>query len=163
MRTLAAFALVLLFAACQAPSAEMTEAEIAQIEREVMEWGEAWMDAWAAGTPEDRCGATQAFIHPDHVAFLTGGAPHTKAGWFDYCMSTQENWLSYTGRWTDTTVRVLSPDAAIFLARFDATWVRADETVFAFPAGAQLILVERTAAGWGLTLFENSNGPRAEG
>ena len=38
MRAFAAFFVLLLVVGCQAPPVEMTEAEIAQIEAEVMEW-----------------------------------------------------------------------------------------------------------------------------
>jgi hypothetical protein len=138
----------------------MTEAEMAQIQAEVMEWADTWMDGWNTGTPEDRCAALQALVHPDHVVYLTGGAAWRKADYFDYCTGAQERWRSFTGSWTETDVRVLSPDAAVFVGRFEATWVRDDETIFAYPAGAQLILAERTADGWGATLMEWSNGPR---
>jgi hypothetical protein len=139
--------------------AEMTEAEIAQIEAEVLEWAEAFMDGWEAGTPDARCEANLALVHPDHVTYLTGGAPQRKADWFDYCMGVHENWASFTGDWTETSVRVISPDAAVFLGRYDSTGENVNGRVIRYPAGAQLILVERTADGWGFTLHENSNGP----
>lgn len=160
MRSLLSLSLLMLVAACQTAPPEMTEVELAQIEAEVMAWAEGWMDGWNTGTPEDRCAAAQALVHPDHVVYLTGGAPWKKADYFDYCMGVQQNWKSHEGAWTETDVRVLSPDAAVFLGRTETTWVRADDTIFVYPAGAQLILLERTADGWGVTLLEWSNGPR---
>jgi hypothetical protein len=144
----------------QIAAQEMTEAQIAQIEAEVLEWAEAWMDSWNVDV---HCDATLPLIHPDHVVELTGGAPLKKAEWLEYCKRTNANIAGFTGVWTDTSVRVLSPDAAVFLGRFDGTWEYPDGRTNHRPAGAQLILVERTAEGWGLTLFENSNGPLAEG
>ena len=46
MRTLSAFAVLLLFAACQTGPPEMTEAEIAQIEAEVLVAMEANFEGW---------------------------------------------------------------------------------------------------------------------
>jgi hypothetical protein len=67
---------------------------------------------------------------------------------------------SFTGEWTDKDVRVLSSDAAVFLGRVSGTFEYLDGSpARRYPAGAQLILVERTATGWGITLAENSNGP----
>jgi hypothetical protein len=162
MRTLFAVAVLLLVAACQAPPAEMTEAEIAQIEAAVLERAEAYLDAWAAGTPEDRCRATQAFFHPDHMVYLTGGAPQGRADHFDYCMGGQEDWRTFTGGWTETSVRVVSPDAAMFLGRMDNTWEHATGRIDHYPAGAQLLLFERAAEGWMITMYEWSNGPIEE-
>ena len=45
MRTLAAFAVLMLVTGCQAPPAEMTEAEIAQIKAEVLSMGDQWLAA----------------------------------------------------------------------------------------------------------------------
>ena len=49
MRTLAAFAVLLLVAACQTPPAEMTDAERAQIEAEVTGMANRLMDLWNTG------------------------------------------------------------------------------------------------------------------
>jgi hypothetical protein len=163
MKRLIAFAGLVLLVGCQAPPAEMTEAEIAQIEAEVLEWADVWMAAWNAGPPPDRCEAALPLVHPQHVVRLSGGQPQTKADWLDYCVNFQENWPSHAAEWIDTDVRVISADAAILLGRYRADWVRADETVFDYPAAAQRILVERTADGWGFTFLQNSNGPNAAG
>jgi hypothetical protein len=68
-----------------------------------------------------------------------------------------------SGSFTDMDVRVISPDAAVLIGRYDGTWEYANGNTAHYPTGAHLILVERTADGWGATLYENSNGPRSEG
>ena len=141
---------------------ELTKEQVAQIEAEVMEWAEAWMDGWEHDG-ETGCEANAALVHPDYAVHLTGGEPQGRAGWLDYCKRTNANIAGYSGSWTDMNVRVLSPDAAVFTGRWDGTFEYVSGLPRHYPAGAQLILVERTADGWGLTLFENSSGPRAEG
>ena len=139
--------------------AEMTPEEIAQIEAEVGEWAEAVMDAWGPGTTEERCGRVQAFAHPDRVVWMRGGEPRGSDGFFEYCMANQANWVSFTGEWTETNVRVLSPDAVVFIGRFSGTWVHTDGRVIRYPAGVMRHLLERTADGWGFTMQDFSNGP----
>jgi hypothetical protein len=160
MRVFALFSLFL-FAACQAPAAEMTDAEIAQIEAEVMAWAEAWMDGWE-NDGEAGCEANAPLTHPEQVVHLTGGEPQGRAGWLEYCKTANANIAGYSGSWTDMDVRVLSPDAAVFVGRWSGTFEYVSGRAFHYAAGAQLILVERTADGWGLTLFENSGGPAEE-
>jgi hypothetical protein len=152
--------LALLFIATeQTAPPEMTDAEIAQIEAEVTEFGEAWLDAWGPGTTEERCAAAQALAHPDRVVWMRGGEPRGPDGFFDYCMAIQRNWVSYTGEWTDPDVRVLSPDAVIFIGRTSGTWIHTDGRVIRYPAGVVRFLLERTADGWGFTMQDFSNGP----
>ena len=160
MRTLSAFAVLFLVTACQALPAEMTEAEIVQIEAEVLDWGEAWAAGWE---PENRCEILRALFHPDHVVHLTGGEPQGRDSWFEYCMNSYGTWVSFSGTWTDMNVRVISPDAAVLITRYDGTFEFANGTIDHRPAGGVLILVERTPDGWGATMWENSGGPRAEG
>ena len=88
MQRLMAVAGLVLLVGCQAPPAEMTEAERAQIEAEVTEWGSAWAEGWE---PENRCEILQALFHPDHVVHLTGGQPEGRDGWFENCESTTAN------------------------------------------------------------------------
>ena len=71
MRTLAAFAVMLLVAACQTAPPEMTEAEIAQIEAEVMEAMEASVDGWRQGSAE----RIMATFHPSATSWVMGTTP----------------------------------------------------------------------------------------
>ena len=160
MRTAAALAVLLLLAACQAPPPpEMTEAERAQIQIEVTEWAETMLDAMGPGTTEERCAAMQALAHPDRVVWLRGGEPRGPDGFFEYCLANQANWQGYTGEWTETDVRVLSPEAVIFTVRSSGTWLHADGRAIRYPAGVVRYLLERTADGWGFTMQDFSNGP----
>jgi hypothetical protein len=160
MRSLSAFSVLLLVAACQAPPAEMTEAEVAQIEAEVTEWSEAWMDGWG---PENRCEIITAFYHPDHANRFRGGEPRGRDGVREWCEATTGNWASFSGNWTDIDVRVISPDAAMFTGRYDGTWEYTNGGTGHYPTGSHRILVERTVDGWGATMGVYSTGPRAEG
>jgi hypothetical protein len=75
-------------------------------------------------------------------------------------MSTRARYEGgYTGNWTETDVRVLSPDAAVFLGRMSGDWKHTDGTIYRYPAGAHRLLLERTVDGWRITMAENSNGP----
>jgi hypothetical protein len=139
----------------------MTEADVAQIEAEVMEWAEVYLDRWE-GPAATGCEGVQSLFHPEHVLYLAGGEHRRIADWFDYCMGRNAAVADYSGTWTDKDVRVLSPNAAIFLGRLSHNFGRADGTSDRYPAAAQRLLVERTADGWRITMFENSNGPRAE-
>jgi hypothetical protein len=158
MRALVAVVLLALISACQAPPAEMTEAEIAQVEAEVMEWAEGFLDAWRGDT-RTGCEANLVRVHPDHVVFLRGGEPRRKADWLDWCLSTNAGLEDFIGEWTDKQVRVLSPDAAVFLGRWSGTFVEDTGRRVHHPAAVQRIMVERMADGWGITMQQWSNGP----
>ena len=79
MRALAAVTVLALVAACQAPSPEMTEADIAQIEAEVTELAEAWVNAW--NDVETDCETAIDHWHPDHMLYFSGGNRVDRAGW----------------------------------------------------------------------------------
>ena len=83
MKRLMAVAGLILLVGCQAPPAEMTEAEIAQIEAEVSGLAEAWLSAWETGGPEEYCQATQAYLHPGHVVPCPeeSGLPLVRHAW----------------------------------------------------------------------------------
>jgi hypothetical protein len=74
-------------------------------------------------------------------------------------MGPQQNYRGYTGSWTETDVRVLSPDAAVFLGQASGTWEHADGRFIRYPSSWQLMLVERTEDSWGMSILQYSNGP----
>jgi hypothetical protein len=139
-------------------SEEMTEAEIAQIEAEVREWADEFLNAWSGDT-RTGCEANLVRVHPDHVVFLRGGEPRRKADWLDWCLNTNEGLADFIGEWTDRQVRVLSPDAAVFIGRWSGTFVEESGRSIHHPAAAQRMLLERMADGWGMTFQQWSNGP----
>lgn len=151
---------ILLAMPLQTVAQELTPEQIAQIEAEVLEWGKAWADGWE---PENRCDIISALHHPDYVVRFSGGEPQRRDGWLEYCEGNMANWVSFSGIWSEMEVRVISPDAAVLIARYDGTWEYADGTTGHYPTGAHMILVERTSDGWGATIFQNFSGPRAEG
>jgi hypothetical protein len=159
MRVFGAFLILVLAVGCQAPPAEMTEAERAQIEAEVLAWSEVWEEGWE---PANRCEILRALFHPDHPVRLAGGEPQGRDGWFEFCMSNYATWVSFSGTWGDREVRVISPDAAVLITRYDGTWEFEDGTTDRRPAGVHRILLERAPDGWGATFMQNSAGPSAE-
>ncbi len=156
MRALAAVAVLLLVFACQAPPpAEMTEAEIAQIEAEVMQFSEAWMDVWA----KNDCEAGAVFLHPDNLSFLWSGQALNRAEWLEACIPIVANRESFSGSWTETSVQVLSRDAAVFVGTYSSTFSYVDDTPARhYPSSSQMGLVERTATGWVFTTIAGDSG-----
>mgnify|MGYP001822653937 CR=1 FL=1 len=159
MRVLLAVAVLMLVAACQAPPAEMTEAEIAQIEAEVMQFADDWMDAWK--DMESDCETAEAMLHPDHWVRITGSAEvRDISDWPDFCARSTATRAGFSGDWTETKVRVISPDAAVFIGTYSPTYHRTDDRPPRhYLTSVQRLLVERTDNGWGLSLMTNTNGP----
>ena len=136
---------------------EMTEAEVAQIQVEVSDLMESWMEAWRGND----CALSRDLWHPDHMAQPRGGRTGISVdGWVEQCTTQMANRASFSGEWTDTEVRVISPDAAVFSGMYTATYGYRDGSPGQhYPTAAQVMLVERTGVGWGITFFVNSNGP----
>jgi len=135
----------------------MTEAERAQIEAEVLQVAETWMDVWRAND----CESSRPLMHPTRMVVLWGGTPHSSIDeWMEYCEGSIANRAGWSGSWTDKQVRVFSTDAAVFIGTYSGTYTYRDETPARhYPVASQVILLERTGTGWGITSFENSNGP----
>ena len=92
--------------------------------------------------------------------FFSGGSRVGRDEWLDYCSQTTTNRASVSGSWTDTEVRVLSPDAAVFVGSYDSTMGYVDGTPTRhWPTANQVFLAERTANGWGISFFTNLTGP----
>ena len=72
MRTLAAVAALLVVAACQAPPAEMTEAEIAQYEAEVIQAIEGRVDGFYEALRQGDAQAAASFWTPDALVLMPG-------------------------------------------------------------------------------------------
>ena len=72
MRTLAAFAVLLLVAACQAPPPEMTEAEIAQAEAEVIQAIESRTDAYYEALLQGDAQTTASLWTSDALVLMPG-------------------------------------------------------------------------------------------
>ncbi len=157
MRMLAAVAALFLVAGCQAPPPEMTEAEIAQIQAEVGQLAEGWMNVWRAND----CALARGLWHPDHLTQpYAGTIARTVDDWIEDCNTSIANRASFSGSWTETGVRVISPNAAIFSGNWEGTFHYRDDTPPRYyPHSAQVILFERTSTGWGIVFLINSNDP----
>ena len=154
MRKLAAFAILLLVAACQAPPTGMTEAEIAQIEAEVTQRVGDWMVDWS----QNDCQVIDEYAHPELTAMLYSGEVLDRAEWKEACGPVVENRESWTTDWHEVTVRVLSPDAAVFLVNYGYTIKFTSGVHRTWPRASQGGLVERTTDGWAITLLGSSSG-----
>ncbi len=149
---IAVFALLSLRATPIAPP-EMTEAEIAQIEAEVM----ALMQEFVDGFNELDMAMATATFHPDHTTLTIGGEIVNKSGYreiLDGWVGDKESWQ---GSWLETNVRVLSPSAAVFTGTWSPTIRYSNGSVRNYPLGAWVTLVERTAAGWRISAALGSN------
>jgi len=162
MRALATFVCLMLVTACQAaPPAEMTEAEIAQFAAEVTEVMEANLEGWRQGNVDMIMGT----FHPTATAWVWGSVPR------DYARVREltENWFNnnefWDGGWTETTVKVLSPDAAVFQGHYRAEMHYTDGRILNWPGNASWTnLMERTEDGWKVTMGANAarNGRRID-
>lgn len=153
MRALAAFVVLLFVAACQAPPpAEMTEAERAQIEAEILEVAETWVD----GLRQFDGDLIAAAIHPDLAVFAYQGRILDRAGYRDAIVAWMEGKESYKGGWLDTHVRVISPDLAVFSATAEDTIQYSDGRTVHRP-NSTVALFERTTEGWKWSVA--SHGP----
>ena len=105
-----------LYSSPTAPSAEMTEVEIAQIQAEVVQFAEAYLDMWNTEEGDGACERARAFIHPTRFVRIYNGEPNTDVNeYVRRCKNTVANWASYEAVLTDTEVRVFSPVAAMFI------------------------------------------------
>jgi len=160
MRTLAAVSVLLLVAACQAPPAEMTETEVAQIEAEVMELADTWLDTWRV---EVNCDVGLPLLHPDWLAMPYEGEIINRDEWHEMCLMRTANVASATFDWTNREVRVLAPDAAVFIGSYSATWEYLDGSpAVHVPISSQGGVAERTPDGWVWTFYSWSPGQGEE-
>jgi uncharacterized protein (TIGR02246 family) len=155
-----AVALVVLVAAFVLVPTEITEGEQGQIQEEVQQLAQEWMDAWRANA----CEAHQPFFHPDHLVLLNAGKLIKGwDGWMDYCTPALTNRAGWSGDWIDTEVRAISPDAAVLHGTYSGTYSYRDGSPsHHYPVAAMSIYVERTTDGWKIASFYNSNGPYEE-
>ena len=113
MRTLAAFAVLLLVTACQAPPAEMTEAEIAQIEAEVMAFEESKAAAFSTLDPD----RLMEFWADGDISTLNFGEDRIigQEGLRAFYENLLPSWAETQMSWLPgCTIDVLSPELALF-------------------------------------------------
>ena len=137
------------------------EAEIAQIEAEVMLATEAWVDAAEAMDAAIFAG----ILHPTETSFAWNGTICDRPEWTDRFTSFMEPWERWEGGWTQRTVKVLSPKAAMFQGAYEATVHYDDGRVIHWPGNANLTaLFELTTDGWKITVadFDSGSGRAVE-
>lgn len=143
-----------------APPPEMTEAERAQIEAEVMEFADRWLDAWRV---EVNCDANLPLMHPERLAMPYEGEIINRDEWYGMCLMRSASVASATFGWTSREVRVLAPDAAVFIGSYSSTWgYRGDSPAVHVPSSSIGGVVERTPDGWVWTFYSWSQGPGEE-
>lgn len=111
---LAVIALLYIGPAPNAPPAEITEAEVAQIEVEVM----TWSDEWIEGARNQDANAVASLLDPDKAQYVINATLHS--GW-EECVSALEGlysgWETWRGEWSGRSVEVLGPDVAALMGQ----------------------------------------------
>jgi hypothetical protein len=116
------------------------------------------MDSWE--DMDTDCETAAELWHPEYGAYYSQGERVDREGFIESCHRTTANRASVEGSWTSTEVRVLSPDAAVFIGAYESTMGYLDGSPTRhWPNAHQIILAERTETGWGITTFSNFNGP----
>jgi hypothetical protein len=148
---------VLLAMPFQLGAQDLTPAEVAQIESEVKEAAEAWIDVWRAND----CALVTTVFHPEYFTQPRGGYLATSIDEaISQCESAIANRASFSGGWVETNVRVISRDAAVLMGVWEGEFHYRDDTApRRYNHSAQVILFERTENGWGGTFYVNSNDP----
>ena len=149
----AALAVLLLATACQTAPPEMTEAEIAQIEAEVMEAMEEYFEGWRVLDIE------MAMPFTETASWSWSSVPLDYASVRERTEASHAGLESYEGGWAETKIRVLTPDAAVFQGVYGGTLTFTSGVIEHWPDNVtQTNLVERTEGGWKITLGSQTLG-----
>jgi hypothetical protein len=143
MRTLAAFAVLLLVAACQAPPTEMTEAERAQIEAEVLSMGDQWLAAVNDVNPE-------GFLDLFDPAGTHATDGYNYANYEDWVGRVQRlfsNWEDVNWAWVYTRAELFSSDAAMFVGYAEGARTNTDGEISEGGPGVTL-LMKKSGGAW---------------
>ena len=130
MRFLSLAVLSLALGACAgepAPPPEMTNAERGQIQAEVLEWADQFLNA---ATSLDAVGVTALFDQNDgHFMAGTSYKPTWQAH-LDGTRDLYADWESWDAEWGTKRIDVLSPEAALFVGEMSGTLQLPDGTEF---------------------------------
>jgi len=134
----------LLYSSPTAPPAEMTEAEIAQIETSVLAWSDQFMEA---ATNLDGEGVA-ALMDPDDTHFVSGAKYW--ATWAEYLSGSQEfygGWAEWGGVWDARRVDILGPGVALLTGQATGPLALADGRRFTNRARFTFV-VREAEGGW---------------
>jgi hypothetical protein len=155
MRAILAVSVLMTLTACQAPPAEMTEAEKAQIEAQVLAATDVYTDALEAKDAE----ILKGILHPTETSWVWGGTIRDYTTFPERLATLMEPWETWEGGWTQRTVKVLSPEAVMFQGEYEVTTHYEDGSVLHWPGNANVTaLFELTADGWKITMADFDNG-----
>lgn len=123
---------------------EMTEAEVAQIESELM----SWTDQWIESTRNLDADGVMALLDPDEPRYVVNATFHSG---LNECRNAFEalysGWEAWNPAWSDTSVEVLGPEAALLIGQ-----VRGPLTLVDGTEGINQVrltfLLKRRAEGW---------------
>lgn len=152
---IATIVVILVVARLPPPSPEMSEADIAEIQAEVLEVVEARFDALRNLDIEE----VIRTAHPDSLVWVTGGRIVNSAEYRDGMYAWAEGKESWRGGWLERSVQVLSSDLAVFFGTYVDTILYSDGRRLHCPECAALFLFERTADGWKYTVGAGSAAP----
>jgi uncharacterized protein (TIGR02246 family) len=122
----------------------MTDVEIAEIEAEVREVAQTFID----GFNELDMAKVVSVSHPDHTKVPYAGEILDRSGFQEFLDGWVEDKESWQGDWVDTHIRVLSPDLAAFSGTYSVDMTLSDGERRHYPSGAMVGLFERTEDGW---------------
>jgi ketosteroid isomerase-like protein len=155
MRTLAAIAGVLLVIGCQPGTTKLTEAEIAEIETQILSIMENRFDALRDLDVESYARTA----HPDLLTWPAGGQLMNRSQYKDALLAWAEGKESWSGGWIESKVRVLSPDFAVFSGTYTDTIRFSDGRHLHWPEAVAVFLFERTPEGWKFIMGGESAAP----
>lgn len=115
MRKLTTPFALLLLVACHAPPAELKDAEIAEIEAEVLGWSEAWLEGVNSQDPDGL-----AALFDSATAHMTDGRSYYPT-WDEMLAANRRHFSTWPKRrmeWTNRRIDVLSPDIALLVGQY---------------------------------------------
>jgi hypothetical protein len=141
----AAIGVVALVTSFQFAPAEMGEFDQAQIEAQVL----AVMQEFLDGMNELDMAKVEETTHPGHMALSLQGRILNRSEYREAMDQWATDKKSWHGTWHDTSVRILSPEAAVFTGLYSIDLIEyEDQPARHYPQNAWSILVERTPDGW---------------
>jgi len=153
---LPAVAALLLLVACQTPPPELTQAEVAQIEADVMEVALSMHEGFRALDAE----AVATVFHPTESGFDWNGQIYNGTDIVAPLARNFENRVADEREWVDMRVKVISRNVALFLGSAQATMQQTSGEIIRYPGNLYFsLLFERTNEGWKSTFGAIRSGP----